>query len=398
MLQRGALFTYGLFAVPLAFIGLAIYGFVPKLYADHYGVSLAVLSLVVFITRAVDVVQMPFIGWYSDQQNLRPRSRHQRIFTLVPLLVLSVYALFHPTGYPAVWMGVSLVLVQGFYSVIVTHYFSLGAELTKEYHDRTRIAATREICALLGMLLAALMPFVFTTIAARNDAMSIGFGVMLVLTLALFYFSTPSAEPHAAKLTSLSEGFERIASNNAALMLMLVVLLNGIAIALPVSSFVFFVDDALNAAEHTPYFILTFFSAAVAMMPVWSAVAKRKGKRVSWLWAMSLGAVALLAMSQIHEGNVILFYMLCACAGACIGADFALPTALLADIIPPQERAGYYTGCFLFIAKLSLALAGGACLWLLGASMQVSFVYALLPACIKILAVIVLGMSALDRR
>ncbi|MDQ5888871.1 MAG: glycoside/pentoside/hexuronide:cation symporter, family, partial [Pseudomonadota bacterium] len=95
----------------------------------------------------------------------------------------------------------------------------------------------------------------------------------------------------------------------------------------------------------------------------------------------------------------------CLLSGLALGADLALPPALLADVIPPQQRGatGSYFGYWSLLAKLSLALAAGLALPLLalldyqpgGSSglAALSWVYALLPCGLKCLAAALLLAS-----
>ena len=83
-------------------------------------------------------------------------------------------------------------------------------------------------------------------------------------------------------------------------------------------------------------------------------------------------------------------------AGLALGADLALPPALLADVIPAAERdatAGYF-GLWSLLAKLALAIAGLALplLALTGyqpgtpAGWNLALIYAGLPCLLKLLA------------
>ena len=61
------LFSYGFLGVSLGFIGLPLYVYFPKYYSESFGISLVSLSFILFISRAIDVILDPFIGWLSDK-------------------------------------------------------------------------------------------------------------------------------------------------------------------------------------------------------------------------------------------------------------------------------------------------------------------------------------------
>jgi Na+/melibiose symporter-like transporter len=93
------------------------------------------------------------------------------------------------------------------------------------------------------------------------------------------------------------------------------------------------------------------------------------------------------------------FAIVCLASGLALGADLALPPALLADISEGRQAragAGAYFGWWNLVAKLNLALAAGIALPALallgyrpgGAEglLALSLVYCLLPVAFKVVA------------
>jgi Na+/melibiose symporter-like transporter len=105
-----------------------------------------------------------------------------------------------------------------------------------------------------------------------------------------------------------------------------------------------------------------------------------------------------MGAALLGVGDVWAYVLVCAVSGAALGADLALPPAMLADAIEPSQRAntGLYFGVWALVAKFSLALAAGAALPLLGTLGYVpgepstagvlSALYALLPVAFKLVA------------
>ena len=50
------------------------------------------------------------------------------------------------------------VVTYGIWTVGAIPYYSLGAELTDDYQERTRVIAVREAFSLAGLLVATLLP------------------------------------------------------------------------------------------------------------------------------------------------------------------------------------------------------------------------------------------------
>ena len=68
-LSRTALFSYGLFGLPLALVALPIYVLVPQLYAQNFGLSLTVIGLTLLIARILDAfVDLPLGLWIDNKK------------------------------------------------------------------------------------------------------------------------------------------------------------------------------------------------------------------------------------------------------------------------------------------------------------------------------------------
>jgi Na+/melibiose symporter-like transporter len=94
---------------------------------------------------------------------------------------------------------------------------------------------------------------------------------------------------------------------------------------------------------------------------------------------MVLAMSVFVWASQVGDGQMLAFALICALSGVALGADLALPSALLAGVIQssrapapsgqPTDVAdpgtGAYFGWWSFATKLNLALAAGLALPLL---------------------------------
>ena len=141
---------------------LPIYVHVPKFYADTLGMPISVIGFILLAVRSVDAVQDPLLGYWSDRGFVNQGGRLFFIAAATPLLALGMVALFHPEWRgplaPATWLAAALVLVYLGFSVASISYQALGAEISADYVERTRITATREGLSLAGVVLAAAAP------------------------------------------------------------------------------------------------------------------------------------------------------------------------------------------------------------------------------------------------
>lgn len=402
-LNTKGLIAYGLLGLPLASAALPIYVHLPNLYGGLLGMNLALLGLVLLATRLADAVIDPLIGALNDRLQ-RPRLL---ISAGIALLVGGMTMAFNPPrgGDPGGallwgWLAVALIPVYMGYSLASVSYMAWGSLLGESPDERTRITAYREGFGLAGVVLASVLP---TLLAARIDDALARFSVLLGVTAAVCTAVTLTAAPRPPRLTprhapGLRAMFAPF-SNLAFTRLFTVFILNGIASALPATLVLFFINDALQLPGDAGFFLAAYFIAGALSLPGWLAVSRRVGKPAAWLAAMLASVVAFASAFVLGPGDFGGFAAVCVLSGLALGADLALPPALLADVIRNaghEERAGAYFGLWTFATKLNLALAAGIALPLLAvfgyvpstpASVQpLYYAYCALPCVLKLAA------------
>lgn len=191
--------------------------------------------------------------------------------------------------------------------------------------------------------------------------------------------------------------------------LFLVLMVNGVAAAIPATLFLFFAEDRLRLGANAGLLLLVYFASAAASMAAWPALARRLGEARAWAASMLVTAAVFVWAYWLGPGDVLSFGVICAISGLALGADLALPPALLAGVIAKAGDSGSgeaaYFGVWNWGVQMTLALAAGVALpaleWLgyvpgtghgLGA---LSFAYALLPCCLKLVAAALLWRAPL---
>ncbi|MFM8766660.1 MAG: MFS transporter, partial [Rubrivivax sp.] len=184
--------------------------------------------------------------------------------------------------------------------------------------------------------------------------------------------------------------------------LLAVFLVNGIASAVPATLVLFFIRDRLQAPAFEPLFLASYFAAGALSMPLWVRLVRRLGLARTWLIGMVLAVAAFAWAALLGAGDVAAFTAVCIASGVALGADLALPGAMLAGVIQRAGHAGRlegrYFGWWNFATKLNLALAAGIALPLLAAfgyqpggrdaqALQaLTIAYCLLPCALKLVA------------
>ncbi len=418
-LSRGALFGYSMFALPLAMAALPIYVHVPKYYATTLGAPLAWIGLILFAARLLDAIQDPLLGYLSDRAAGRRFGRFSLVLLGVPLLAVGFVALFQPpvAGAAALawWLAGSLVVVYVGFSAASISYFAIGAELSSDYHERTRITAARAGLGILGVMLAATLPEFLSQRsgeAAGVEQFSLMFVPVLLVCTALTWRLTPRVLSTAQPRRTWVAMFAPL-RNREFRWLLAVIIPSGVAGAIPATLILFFVEDVLQTPRLSGLFLVAYFVAGAFSMPAWVAVSRRTGKKNAWLLGMVMAVVAFIWAFALGAGDVVAFTIVCVMSGVAYGAELALPPSILADLVDrggtEHKANGAYFGLWQMIEKLNLAAAAGIALPLLallgyapgeGASnvLALSATYALLPCAIKLLGAAMLWLAPIDPR
>ena len=414
-----ALLGYGLFGLPLALVALPIYVYVPQFYAERFSLSLALIGGVLLLSRILDAFVDPAIGQWIDRR--RSGTGFRRFVALsLPLLICGFVALFHPPGFadtqpfaglPYAWMMGSLVVVYLGFSIATIAYQSWGAALTQERAQRAQLSAIRETFGLAGVIIAAALPGV-----AGTGWLSTAFIVTLLAgaIVLLNYSPRPQGSAHRIAPQSIA----RVADLFAPFRIMgfrwlfSVFTVNGIAAAIPATLFLFFANDRLALPQYAGLFLVLYFIAGAVSMPLWVAAARRYGERRAWLAGMALAIVTFVWAYTLTAGAATAYAVICILSGFALGADLALPPALLAAVIGHAgdigKREGAYFGIWNWATKINLALAAGISLPLLqllgyqnGSTdpqglHALALGYALLPCALKSVAAMLLWRAPLE--
>ena len=73
---------YGLMALPLAFVALPLYVFLPNYYARSFGLPLASLGVLLLVARVADAVIDPLLGRWVDRLFARSQTQVLRFLPL----------------------------------------------------------------------------------------------------------------------------------------------------------------------------------------------------------------------------------------------------------------------------------------------------------------------------
>lgn len=405
-LSHFTLFLYAGPAMPLSLVGLPLAVYLPAVYADAdgFGLQLALVGALITLSRVTDVITDPIIGFLSDRWRSRWGRRKPFLVIGMPIYAASIWMLFVPPvepGYLYLLLWVAVVYLGA--TLIDLPYAAWGAELSRNYNERTLITSWREATSVAGALLGAFTPaiilfFGYSKPADAVLALSAIMCILLPLTILGAVGGVPEWPVAPRRRIPLIQGLKTVRRNGPYMRLVIIFTVSSIGSAMTNSLSFFFVKHVILAGDLYGLYLAPYFLSQIVAIPFWFWLSRKIGKHratmvsIGWyaLWSSFIPLIAIAPQSWFdafeiprvlapllppdwHAGIVsyfsaidtgkFLFFVLVMCLkGSAIGALAALPGSMAADVVDVdtartgQQRAGVYFSIWSMVRKLAYAL------------------------------------------
>ncbi len=380
---------YAIGDLAIAVRNAAVLNFLLFFYTNVVLLDAWLAGLALAIGRVWDGFNDPLVGYLSDRTRSRYGRRRPYLLAAALPLALSFWLLFRPpAGLEAMgaflFLTITYVLLDAFFTLYATPYFALGAELTRDYHERTELVAIRALFHGLGALVTVVVlgwaaggqsPTIGTATKLPSPewmrgAFATGAGLLAILMtgsgLVTFAACREIPAAHPSGQLSFRAFLRDLVSTlrNRPFRVVLatfVVMTFGGAMNQPLAVYVF--RDWLGVRDDLPVVMLLYLVASTLSLAFWAWLSRRIGKNRAFelciLWiVVLLGLFPLLGPETPRP----LFLAFMAAAGFGVGG-YMLPTSIAADVIDHDEletgvrREGAFFGLWTLAMKLASALA-----------------------------------------
>lgn len=366
----GTVLAYGVPVLGLSSLLFFVQFFFLKFATDVLLLTPALIGVVFGLGRAWDAFSDPVVGSWSDRTRTRLGRRRPWMFGAIPAIAVTFIMIWIPPeglarGWLSAWAAVSLFAFYGAFTAYIIPHSSLGAELTDDHHDRSRIFGVRHAAFTLGMMCAfGGMQIVTNSAEPRATAAllatvaSVGVaGILLVPPVALRerpeYQGRVASRPWAAMRSVLRNPHARL------LVTVQFIEMTGAGVLGVLSPYV--VVYVLKRPELIGPLPAIFIACSVLSIPLWVRASRRFGKRQVWVGAMVAFAFAFGSTVFVGENDVALISVLLIVAGIAAGCGGAVGPSILADVIDYDEsvtgerREGIYSASWGFAIKAANA-------------------------------------------
>ena len=342
--------AYGGVTIPLAAAGLPVAIYVVPLYTDHVGLGLTVVGLALMATRLMDIVVDPLVGRLSDATRSALGRRVPWILAGVPIMMFGVWRTFMPTqDATAIDLFVGLSILYLGWAMITVPYGAWGAELSPDYHERSRIAGARELFSVIGLLLAVTFPLLvrpsalesisdrdaLETAAIAADVAALGWATLVLLpplALALTIFVPRPRQTVDAP--ERSRNFARdLLGNRPFLLLLGATFFAGLSTGMNQTTIVHYYRHRAGLGDMADVMIFAFFAAAVVGAFLWVWLGRRFAKHHVVALSSFVGLLASLAVLAVARGDVTGFFVVQIVSGLAYAGPLILGASMAADVI-----------------------------------------------------------------
>ncbi|MDF1687470.1 MAG: Na+/melibiose symporter-like transporter [Parvibaculaceae bacterium] len=378
-------------AIPIASLGLPLTVFLPQYYEGSMGLSLATVGTVFLLARLWDVVTDPLMGVLSDRFPTRWGRRRHWIVMSVPLLMLSGYMIYFPSGeITALYLfGWLFVLYVGWTMLTLSH-MSWGAELDMDYNERSRIQGFREGFQVAGtplIMMAAIFavsPEASKILQAEQSIQAIGAFFLILLPIAVGLAVSQVGEPfkHDLKFVEASQetlwqrikgGITPLRKNRALLLLVTCDFFSGFSSAALGTLYLYEVEFIWQLGDLKYALLLVYFVAGVLFVPVILKLAKALGKNKAAFYAAVFNVVLTPFILLLPPGVLWIHVIALIVMGVNVGSMAVLYRGMMGDVCDVDEletgerRTGLFFSMLTLSQKVGAAMAVGVMFWILDA-------------------------------
>ncbi len=378
-----SILSYSFQSFYLAGSFLLLFIFLPTFYNLSIGISLSFIGLVILISRFFDIFSDFLIGYLTEKRIISGRSRKNQILLGIIIFIFSLFGLyvFQPSNIYYFIFFYNLALIS--YSIAIIPYDSIVIDQKKILKKRFRLAALKEVFAILGVLAALIIP---TAISNLNGVELLNpeviktsgfiFIFLAIIGGLIFYFFYDDELNYKPNEISWIKLKTFIKKNKKILPFSYITFFNLLANNFTANLFIIFVSEYLGLIDYAGHLLILYFLITLISTPFWYFF----GKKFSNMFLLQIGTsitifgFLFVIFTSSDYWQVYIFVILI--TGIGIGIDLIIPQIELADILDVNNEnrlSQFFTSFFSIIRKAAIGIAAGIALTGYGYLQSINF-------------------------
>ena len=356
----GTTIAYGMPGLGAGYMYLLMSLYVMKFSTDVLLIAPAVMGVIFSISRIWDAVSDPIAGYLSDRTTFKfGRRRTWMLLSFIPIS-FGFLAVFSP---PESMQGQSLdlwmmIAILSFYSAITLFnvpHMALGAELSEDYHERTRLFGVRHIGFTVGSILSLVsMSLLISeenspTGDVRELAGNLAFLAVAAMSLMIFFsVSRLKENPEFQNRVNKNpfKAFRDVWVNPHAKILIIVLFIENLGGAVIGVLTLYVTQYIVEAPAWAPLIIFAYMLPSALSVPLWIPLSKRFGKIRLWVFSLALtgisfGGIFIIPFLDSVTERLIVMFIGATLGGMAAGCGGAIGPSVKGDVIDYDE---YLTG------------------------------------------------------
>lgn len=334
--------------LPLAIGFTTLLMLIPTFYAFEKSMGLALVGIILSTGRCFDIITDPVIGFLSDHFNKTSIVGARRFWVGIGLILFCIgaYLLFIPPSAPDTkyLLMAACIYFLGF-TIAEIPLAAMGLEISNDTNERTRLALSKTSCLILGGLIGATIPSLWSEQTVFGLRVAVGVIILTsAITLPIFLWFVPESNTSQTSRSKTKRSIWKIGLmlaqdpliRRVLFLFLMIVGASAFSSALSLLYLTYIIE--------APGLIGPSWAAAgIGLgcgLPLWYFISKHVGKWKSWRLAILGSIIGTVPLCFLGAGADLAILILSFWLGICAAADALFPVSILADHVAQKRSDG----------------------------------------------------------